>query len=262
MAYIWLTSIRFDSKEKAERFLKEFKPNPIKSITFIYHTHLQNDHVEVNIIPSSDSGLPAIRNGEPDTKEEQDLAYQLGKAMINGFSNLEHAEFDYALMGIEANCWTDKKTLIDEYNKYIVEFSPLDDEIKLITSLMEHPAGFNVEYSGGMICIRSTDQLTIEVEWIESDNKHQWKSFRNSNHDDIVSAATFFCKKRRELIYGEEVEYSLSLIQRHSNGLILSENTYNEMRSRLKDDEFLAFQKTGASSKCYYTWWTYEYTNK
>ena len=259
MGYIWLTSIRFDSKEKAERFLNEFKPTgQIKGITYIFHTFLQKDYVHVNIIPSYDDGGPAIRNGEPDTKEEKDLAYRFGTAMISGFSNLEHAEFDYVLMGIEANCGMDKKTLIDEYNKYIVEFAPLEDEIKLITSLIEHPAGFSTDYARVMIGIRSTDQLTIEVEWLEV-NGTNYKSFRNSNHDDIVTAATFFCKKRRELIYGVEAEYSLSLIQRHSNGLILSENTYNEMRSRLKDDEFLAFKKTCASSKCYFTGWTYEF---
>ena len=76
MAYIWLTSIRFDSKEKAGRFLEEFKPSPVKGVEFISHTYLQNDHVQVNIIPSSADGWPAIKNGEPDTKEEKDLAYQ------------------------------------------------------------------------------------------------------------------------------------------------------------------------------------------
>jgi hypothetical protein len=73
---------------------------------------------------------------------------------------------------------------------------PIEDEITLITTLLSHPAGFDIDLSGGL-CIRPVG-CRFAVDWdvfCEEDIvgfiSHE-KVFNN-----LEEAARFFCEKRR-----------------------------------------------------------------
>lgn len=78
----------------------------------------------------------------------------------------------------------------------------LQEEIDFVVSVLTHPAGYNLGLFG-TLGIRSTDQLTWEVEWEAIDNNH-WKSF-----DNPVDAATFFVKFRHQHEMGLDIEAEL-----------------------------------------------------
>jgi hypothetical protein len=85
----------------------------------------------------------------------------------------------------------------------------IENEIALITALIKHHAGYAVDLFGGLICIRSTDQNTFEVEWdircIDGnenlESKIDYLSFSNAEE-----AAKCFVEKRHEFKLGVDFE--------------------------------------------------------
>ena len=79
----------------------------------------------------------------------------------------------------------------------------------MVRAIIANPAGFDLDFGGGLILIRTTDQLTIEVEWknfgpFEGNMKEvEHKSFPV---EKIEEAATFFVQKRHELRLGIDFE--------------------------------------------------------
>lgn len=83
-------------------------------------------------------------------------------------------------------------------------------EAHLVRSVLEHPAGFDLDLLGGLITIRvadgpMTDKKTIEIEWEDENEQTHSESFPR---DQIDQAVDFFISKRRELGYGLDFESS------------------------------------------------------
>ena len=84
-------------------------------------------------------------------------------------------------------------------------------EVDLVRSVINHPAGFDLDLFGGMLVIRSTggpmsNEETFEVEWnmmIGSKAEVGTKSFPKEQPGE---AANFFVKKRHELRCGIDFE--------------------------------------------------------
>jgi len=103
-----------------------------------------------------------------------------------------------------------------------------DEEIALVVAVLEHPAGFDLDFAGGWACIRTTGRGTIEVEWrelapqkiyfpnksippkeLKYNTKVTPKEIERVESFPIEStkeAATFFINKRHELEFGRDYE--------------------------------------------------------
>ena len=84
-----------------------------------------------------------------------------------------------------------------------------DAEIALVQAAIAHPAGFDLDFGGGLIFIRTTDQLTIEVEWLDAHNMPTNRNatcYKSFLIGEIKEAATFFVQKRHELRLGFDFE--------------------------------------------------------
>ncbi len=80
------------------------------------------------------------------------------------------------------------------------------EEVALVSAVIAHPAGFDLDFGGGLIFIRTTDQETIEVEWeamVGAKVHKDHKSFPIEQRDE---AASFFVQKRHELRLGIDFE--------------------------------------------------------
>jgi hypothetical protein len=80
------------------------------------------------------------------------------------------------------------------------------EEVALVTAVIRHPAAFDLDFGGGLIFIRTTDQETIEVEWaamVGAKAHTDHKSFEAAQLDE---AAAFFVTKRHELRLGFDFE--------------------------------------------------------
>ncbi len=81
-----------------------------------------------------------------------------------------------------------------------------DAEVAIVKQVIAHPAGFDLDFAGGLIFIRSTDQETYEVEWnvtLNGKGEHDHKSFEV---EQLHEAAVFFVQKRHELRLGIDFE--------------------------------------------------------
>jgi hypothetical protein len=77
-----------------------------------------------------------------------------------------------------------------------------DAEVFLVKQVIAHPAGFDLDFGGGLIFIRTSDQETYEIEWnvtLTGKGECQYKSF---TVEQIDAAARFFVEKRHELRLG------------------------------------------------------------
>jgi hypothetical protein len=87
-----------------------------------------------------------------------------------------------------------------------------EKEIDLIITVIGHPAGFDVDLFGGMICIRSHCD-GYEVAWEEAQavggifGKRLKKLYKDFT--DLKEAAAFFVDKRYELELGLDIEAEL-----------------------------------------------------
>jgi hypothetical protein len=84
-----------------------------------------------------------------------------------------------------------------------------DAEVELVMCVISHPAGYDLDLFGGMLLIRSTDQDTVEVEWllpansIRTSSETEYESFPS---EQLRDAAIFFVKKRHEMKLGIDFE--------------------------------------------------------
>jgi hypothetical protein len=81
------------------------------------------------------------------------------------------------------------------------------EEVALVKAVVGHPAAFSLDFGGGLIFIRTTDQETIEVEWsamVGAKVHHDHKSFPVEQLDE---ASAFFVSKRHELRLGFDFEH-------------------------------------------------------
>ncbi len=51
----------------------------------------------------------------------------------------------------------------------------IQEEIELITKIISHPAGYDVDLFG-TFCVRPTDQGVWEVDWVDGNNKPEYKT--------------------------------------------------------------------------------------
>jgi len=82
-----------------------------------------------------------------------------------------------------------------------------EQEIELIKSVIEHPAGFAINLFGGLIAIRPHSD-GFEVSWMDDFGRVQ-DDGPYQNFDNAVEAATFFVNKRYELELGIDIEAQL-----------------------------------------------------
>ena len=85
-------------------------------------------------------------------------------------------------------------------------------EIDLVATLLEHPAGFDLDLFGGLLVIRSagspmTSPKTIQVEWETNEGDTSQHTYvRSFPREALREAATFFIKKRHKLQLGLDYE--------------------------------------------------------
>ena len=79
-------------------------------------------------------------------------------------------------------------------------------EIALVKAVISHPAGFDLDFGGGLIFIRTTDQETIEVEWEAMIGATVHKDHREFPVEQLDEAAAFFVATRHELRLGIDFE--------------------------------------------------------
>ena|SRR5271157_46984 len=82
------------------------------------------------------------------------------------------------------------------------------EEVAIVKAAIAHPAGFDLDFGGGLIFIRTTDQLTIEVEWkdMKGAEEKEIVDYKSFPVEQIDEAATFFVQKRHELRLGIDFE--------------------------------------------------------
>ena len=80
------------------------------------------------------------------------------------------------------------------------------NEVILVKAVIAHPAGFDLDFGGGLIFIRTTDQETIEVEWDTVVDAKVHKDHKSFSVEQLDEAATFFVQKRHELRLGIDFE--------------------------------------------------------
>ncbi len=84
-------------------------------------------------------------------------------------------------------------------------------EVYLVTSVITHAAGYDLDLFGGMLVIRSTggpmnDEETFEVEWNMMIGTKSEVGTQSFPRDRPEQAATFFVTKRQELRLGLDYE--------------------------------------------------------
>lgn len=77
----------------------------------------------------------------------------------------------------------------------------IQEEIELITKIISHPAGYDVDLFG-TFCVRPTDQGVWEVDWVDGNNKPEYKTF-----DTAKEAAEYFVRLRIKDEIGIDFEY-------------------------------------------------------
>jgi hypothetical protein len=80
------------------------------------------------------------------------------------------------------------------------------EEVALVRAVIAHPAGFDLDFGGGLLFIRTTDQETIEVEWDVILGAKSHKDYKSFPVGQLDEAATFFVQKRHELQLGIDFE--------------------------------------------------------
>ncbi len=81
------------------------------------------------------------------------------------------------------------------------------EEVALVKAVIQHPAAFDLDFGGGLIFIRTTDQETIEVEWSAMVDAKVHQDHRSFPVEQIDEAASFFVAKRHELRLGFDFEH-------------------------------------------------------
>lgn len=85
-----------------------------------------------------------------------------------------------------------------------------ENEIALIATLIKHTAGYAVDLFGGLMCIRSTDQNTFEVEWdirCIDGNENLESKIDYLSFSTAEEAAKCFVEKRHEFRLGVDFEW-------------------------------------------------------
>lgn len=80
-----------------------------------------------------------------------------------------------------------------------------EEEIQFLCQVLQHPAGFDLGFAG-ILSIRTTDNNTIEVEWIDKNQDEQYQSFDRS---EMTNAVKFFVEYRHEHQLGLDYEINL-----------------------------------------------------
>lgn len=81
-----------------------------------------------------------------------------------------------------------------------------DTEVALVEQLITHPAGFGLDYGGGLLVIHLSDEEGFEVEWDAMKDSKPLNGFKGFKAERSHEAATFFVKKRHELRLGVDFE--------------------------------------------------------
>jgi hypothetical protein len=86
------------------------------------------------------------------------------------------------------------------------------EEVAIVRAAIVHPAGFDLDIFGGVLCIRSaggpmnTEEMGIEVEWNTVVGAKPDVGVRRFTREQPDEAATFFVQKRHELRMGLDFE--------------------------------------------------------
>lgn len=84
----------------------------------------------------------------------------------------------------------------------------VEAEIKLLLEIIKHPAGYDIGLFGVM-SVRSTDQLTWEVEWEEYSSSGQSVTTHWLSFDNPEDAVRKFVEMRHERELGLDIEAEL-----------------------------------------------------
>ena len=81
----------------------------------------------------------------------------------------------------------------------------MEEEIKLIKSVLNHPSGMNIEL---MACLSIREHSDgYEVAWLEDGEGSLHDDGEYKDFDSLDEAAEFFCNKRREMHLGIDLMY-------------------------------------------------------